>query len=84
MTTKIVLDKAGRVVIPKSLREELHLSPGDSLELESNGEQIKLRPLRAKSPIQKEDGVWVLRTGIPLRSSTTDKLLKIIRAGKRG
>jgi AbrB family looped-hinge helix DNA binding protein len=31
MTTKITLDKAGRVLIPKSLREELHLDLGDTL-----------------------------------------------------
>ena len=72
MTTKIVLDKAGRVVIPKTLREELHLSPGDSLELESQGEQITLRPVRGTGPLQKEDGVWVFRTGLKLPASTTE------------
>ncbi len=34
------------MVIPKPLREELHLEPGDSLEMESAGEQITLRPVR--------------------------------------
>ena len=41
MTTKIVLDKAGRVVIPKRL--------GDSLQLESAGDQITLRPVRGSA-----------------------------------
>ena len=82
MTTKIVLDKAGRVVIPKTLREELHLSPGDSLELESQGEQITLRPVRGTGPLQKEDGVWVFRTGLKLSASTTDDLLEELRTGR--
>jgi len=40
MSGRLVIDKAGRVVIPKTLREHLRLEPGDSLELESVGEQI--------------------------------------------
>lgn len=65
MTTKLILDKAGRVSLPKSLLQELHLEPGDSLQLESQGEQITLRPLRAPVPIRKEQGVWVYRSGQP-------------------
>lgn len=73
MTTTLVIDKAGRVVIPKSLREELQLAPGDSLELDSRGEQITLRPLRSEAPIRKEDGVWVFRSG-----KTTDVSIRAL------
>ena len=59
MTTNITLDKAGRVLIPKTLRKELHLSPGDTLQLESEGEEITLRPNRPKALLRKEHGVWV-------------------------
>lgn len=59
MTTKLTLDKAGRVLIPKSLRQEWHLSPGDTLQMESQGGQITLRPVRPKALIKKERGVWV-------------------------
>ena len=78
MTTILVLDKSGRVVIPKSLREELNLGVGDSLSLESHGEQIKLRPVRASVPIRKEDGVWVYRTGKPANFS----IRKLIEEGR--
>lgn len=63
MTTKLILDRAGRISLPKALRRELHLEAGDCLSLESRGEQIVLRPQRAASPLRKEDGVWVYRTG---------------------
>ena len=59
MTAKITLDKAGRVVIPKTLRQELHLGPGDALRLESEGGLITLRPLRPEALLKKERGVWV-------------------------
>ncbi len=58
-TTKLTLDRAGRVLIPKTLRKELHLGPGDSLQLNSEGEEITLRPVRPKALLKKEQGVWV-------------------------
>jgi AbrB family looped-hinge helix DNA binding protein len=71
MTTKLTLDKAGRVMIPKPLRQELRLGPGDTLQLESEGEQITLRPMRPKALLKKEFGVWVYQ-GEPTRASVID------------
>jgi len=82
VTTKLTLDKAGRVVLPKPLRDELELAAGDTLELESRGEQIVLRPLRGSAPLQKERGVWVYRTGRPLTAATTDQTLRQIREAR--
>ena len=79
MSNRLVIDKAGRVVIPKLLREELHLEPGDALEMESAGEQITLRPVRGTGPLTKEYGVWVFYTGQPLAASATDKVLQQMR-----
>jgi AbrB family looped-hinge helix DNA binding protein len=76
MNTTVTLDKAGRVVIPKTLRDELHLEPGDTLELESQGERVTLRPLRPSTPLRKERGVWVFRTGKKLSSAITDTVLR--------
>jgi AbrB family looped-hinge helix DNA binding protein len=67
MNIRLTLDKAGRIVIPKPLREELRLEPGDDLEMESSGEEITLRPVRGTGPLTKEHGVWVFRTGQPMR-----------------
>lgn len=69
--TKLTLDSAGRVMIPKPLRQELHLGPGDTLQLEGEGEQIMLRPVRPKALLKKERGVWVYQ-GEPTEVSVTD------------
>jgi AbrB family looped-hinge helix DNA binding protein len=79
MTTQLTLDKAGRIVIPKVLRDELKLSPGDSLKLEAEGEKITLRPVRGATPLRKERGIWVYRTGRPLSASTTNETLRKVR-----
>ena len=82
MCTRLTIDKAGRVVIPKPLREELHLEPGDALEMESSGERITLRPVRGTGPLTKEHGVWVFHAGQPLSASATDRMLQQIRADR--
>jgi AbrB family looped-hinge helix DNA binding protein len=79
MDARITIDRAGRVVLPKELRDELHLGAGDVLQLESAGERIVLRPVRAATPLAKEKGVWVFRTGQPMAADATDNLLREIR-----
>jgi AbrB family looped-hinge helix DNA binding protein len=79
MRVRLTIDKAGRIVIPKPLREELHLEPGDDLELESAGEEIRLRPVRGTGPLAQEHGVWVFRTGQPMAASTTEEMLRQVR-----
>jgi AbrB family looped-hinge helix DNA binding protein len=76
MNTTVTLDRAGRLVIPKLVREELHLDAGDTLELEFEGQQMILRPARSASPLRKEHGVWVFRTGGKLPAATTDQVLR--------
>jgi AbrB family looped-hinge helix DNA binding protein len=71
MTAKLTLDRAGRVLIPKALREEWRLCPGDSLHLDQKGEEITLRPVRPKALLKKERGVWVYQ-GEPTDASIPD------------
>jgi AbrB family looped-hinge helix DNA binding protein len=75
MTIHCTLDDAGRVVIPKEMREALHLEPGDTLEIERAGETLILRPV-AEVRLTKEHGVWVLYTDQPPSASVTDKVLR--------
>jgi AbrB family looped-hinge helix DNA binding protein len=79
MNATLTIDKAGRVVIPKPLRDQLHLNPGDTLELEAQGEIMTMRPVRLVAPLHKERGVWVYRAGVPLPASVTGETLQAIR-----
>ena len=79
MSIRLTIDEAGRVVIPKPLRDELHLEPGDSLDMERAGEQITLRPVRGTGTLSNEHGVWVFYSGEPLSASATDQILEQIR-----
>ena len=83
MSSKVTLDRAGRVVLPKTLRDELHLSAGDTLDLTVKGDEVTLRPRRGATPLQKERGVWVFSTGAPLTASETEERLRNIRAQRQ-
>ncbi len=80
MVTKLTLDQAGRVVLPKPVRDQLQLSPGDSLELESSGEEIILRPARGTAPLRKKKGIWVFRAGEPLSAVTVNDTIEETRS----
>jgi AbrB family looped-hinge helix DNA binding protein len=75
----VSLDRAGRIVVPKSVRDRLRLSPGDTFDLVVQGDELTLRPRRSATPLQKERGVWVFRTGQPLTAAETDETLQMIR-----
>jgi AbrB family looped-hinge helix DNA binding protein len=79
MNTTLTLDRAGRIVLPKAVRDELQISPGDPLELEASDECIVLRPARGKGRMKKEHGVWVFDAGVPMDSEVPKKVLQKIR-----
>jgi len=79
MNTTVTLDNAGRVVIPKTVRDALRLAPGDTLALESDGDRMTLRPVRSASALRKEHGIWVFRSGRKLTAAETDEALERLR-----
>jgi len=78
MNTTVTIDKAGRVVIPKEVRDELRLEAGDTLTLESEGERVTLRPTHG-TPLQKERGVWVFHGGKRLSLDEANQLVRDAR-----
>jgi AbrB family looped-hinge helix DNA binding protein len=79
MITTISIDKAGRIVLPKPVRDELQLAPGDSLEVESSEDRVILRPARGGGRMRKEHGMWVFDSGEPLSADVVNKTLRRVR-----
>ena len=79
MTTTLILDKAGRVVLPKPVRDEMQLRAGDSLEMESSEDRIVLRPRRGGVGLHQKQGIWVFGVGEPIPAGATDETLRQIR-----
>lgn len=80
MRSAVTLDSAGRIVLPKGLRDQLRLAPGDTLDVALQEEAVILRPRRAPSPMRKERGIWVFSTGRPMAAEETAEVRRDIRA----
>ncbi len=79
MNTRITIDRAGRVVLPKPVREQLQLEPGEALELESFEDYVVLRPVRGDTPLRKKQGIWVFRVGEKLTPSMVEDTMQRVR-----
>src|SRR5271165_1383723 len=79
MTIILTIDGAGRLVLPKPVRDELQLAAGDSLELETSEDQIVLRPVRNRVGMTKKQGIWVLDFDEPISTADTNRVLRDIR-----
>jgi len=56
---KITIDAAGRVVVPKPLRDQFHLVPGSELEIEPTGDGVIIRPADRGPSLVNREGVLV-------------------------
>jgi AbrB family looped-hinge helix DNA binding protein len=79
MNTTISMDRAGRVVLPKPIRDRLQLTPGEALEIESFEDHIVLRPARPQGTMRKELGVWVFDSGEPLSADVVHGTIQKVR-----
>jgi len=79
MNTTLSIDRAGRLVLPKPVREQLQLEPGEPLELESFDDHIVLRPVRGNATAYKKHGIWVFQTGAPLKASVVNETIRKVR-----
>ena len=82
MAATITIDKAGRVVIPKPVRDALRLDAGDALELEAAEDSIILRPVRQAPALVREQGVWVYRSGGAPAETSLAELINEVRESR--
>jgi AbrB family looped-hinge helix DNA binding protein len=57
------IDKSGRLVVPKKLRDALHLVPGTRLTVRQQGSGILLEPEAQPRGLYMKDGWLVYDTG---------------------
>ena len=67
MNETVQIDQAGRVVLPKRLRDRFRLQSGDRLAIEVNGNTIELRPTKSNVRLERVNGVLVLAAEMRLK-----------------
>jgi len=53
------LDRFGRIVIPKEIRDDFNLKPGSRIRIEESEQVIILKPLEGEPNLHWKDGVLV-------------------------
>jgi AbrB family looped-hinge helix DNA binding protein len=56
---RVAIDKLGRIVVPKPIRELYHLYPGAELELEPEANGMQLSLISPKGTLVRKHGVLV-------------------------
>ncbi|HUO85320.1 MAG TPA: AbrB/MazE/SpoVT family DNA-binding domain-containing protein [Thermoanaerobaculia bacterium] len=60
MGKRITIDHAGRVVIPKPLRDHFGLHAGSDLDVDSEGDRIVLEPVASEAAVTERGGILVI------------------------
>jgi AbrB family looped-hinge helix DNA binding protein len=77
---RATIDKAGRLVIPKQLREELGLRPGE-VEVTAQGTGLRVEPIVEEEALDERSGRLVIPAG---RIQIDDSLVRKLRdAGQK-
>ena len=77
---QVQLDRFGRLVVPKSIRDVLGLEPGSVLDLEEEGGKVLLSPVREEEILEDRAGILVFcgkaetRLGDAVRSTRSQRL----------
>lgn len=89
MSDTVQIDQAGRLVLPKKLRDQFRLERGDTLSVEVRGDTIELRPTKAPLVLKRVNGVLVAAGagGIPagrnlVAEDREARIQELIRRGK--
>lgn len=77
---KVSIDKAGRVVVPKPLREQLGFSPDVPLEAEVFDGRLELSISQEPAKlVEGPHGLVVAGTGVPLTDEEIRRTLEAVR-----
>lgn len=80
---RTTIDVGGRVVIPKSIRDHLGMSPGTVVEVAQRDGHIEIAPIEAAVRLVEVDGALVARSTDELPPLTDDIVRETIERTRR-
>lgn len=76
--TKLKVDKSGRIVVPKRIRDGLGMRPDAELEITPQSGGLFVRVVNEESALIKIDGIWVHR-GSLMPGANWDRAVEDVR-----
>lgn len=77
------IDAAGRVVIPKALRQSLGLSPGTKIRIEQKDDSLVITHAQSGGEWELEDGRLVLRAPEGTAPLTAEAVRELVEKSRR-
>lgn len=73
------IDSAGRIVVPKALRDGLGLTPGTRVDISAYGTGLTIVPRGRTARLVEEDGLLVADSDRPV---TAEEVSRLVDAGR--
>jgi AbrB family looped-hinge helix DNA binding protein len=80
---KVTMDGAGRVVVPKAVRDELGLEGGMELEIRVREGRLELEPSPTPMRLVRRGKGWVATSDEPLPRLSADDVRAVVEAMRR-
>lgn len=72
---KVAVDKVGRLLIPRPLRERIGLSGGGTVEIDIDGTGLRIRPVAGNELREEGDLLVIPRTGVSIDDTSARALI---------
>ena len=79
---RTTIDKAGRMVIPRPLRERVGLTEGGEVDVEVDGAGIRVEAVPGDELEAQGDLLFIPATGMPVDAATVRGLIDAERHGR--
>jgi bifunctional DNA-binding transcriptional regulator/antitoxin component of YhaV-PrlF toxin-antitoxin module len=79
---KVPIDKAGRLVIPRQVRERIGLVGAGVVEIEIEGSGLRLRPVEGSDLREEGDLLVIPRSGAAIDDEAVRELIDATRYGR--
>lgn len=76
------MDKAGRLVIPRSIRDRIGMANGGDVDLELDGAAVRIQPVAGVDLREDGDLLVIPATGTALTSASVQELIDADRHGR--
>lgn len=80
---RVTIDRAGRLVVPKPLRDELKLEPGATLEVRAREGRLELEPVAVPMRLVRRGKGLVATTDEPLPKIDADDVRAVLESQRR-
>ena len=80
---RVTIDGAGRLVVPKALRDELKLERGTVLEIRVRGAKLELEPVATPMRLVRRGGGLVATTDEPLPPLDAEDVRAVVESLRR-